>query len=102
MQRLKPQRASIGRVQPAKRPALDGDMARVMNVLRRLTREAMPCPCNSDLGKLAGVGNASQASYVLRKLSEAGFIRSVIVNAATGARVITIIASGAQTREPRP
>jgi hypothetical protein len=98
--RLRLQRGSVGRAPKPAVPKLDGDMARVMNILRACARDRLPCPTNRDLAKRAGVGNADQASYVLKKLVRDGFIRVTIVNAATGQRVVTILATSAQTAGP--
>ncbi|UAK24368.1 hypothetical protein [Sphingomonas nostoxanthinifaciens] len=97
MQRLRPARAAVGRDPRQTRMRLDGDMARVMSVIRRCARTRQPCPQNRVLARLAGVINAS---YQLQKLVDAGFIESRIVDAASGARIITVKETGASTAVP--
>jgi hypothetical protein len=99
--RLKPKRASIGRdPRPIAAQSTDGDMARMMRVLRRLAQAGQECPVNRELAKLSGVGNADRASYVLKKLVASGDITLEIVNKATGARIITIVATSDKTAVP--
>jgi hypothetical protein len=97
VRRLRTGRAAIGRAPAAGKPRLDGDMARVLHVIRQCVRARMPCPANRALAKKAGVHNPS---YVLQKLSERGVIESRVVNPATGARIVTIVATGEATASP--
>jgi len=98
IRRLKIEKGSIGRSPAPRRARLDGDMARVLRVLRDCARHGQPCPQNRELGQRASVQNPS---YQIQKLVAGGFILSRIVDAAKGLRVITILASGVETAEPR-
>jgi len=87
----------ILRTPKAKQPTLDGDMARVLRVIRRCIRAGKPCPPNRQLAKEAGVQNPS---YALQKLVAAKVITNTIVNPKEGARVIVIMATGEATAMP--
>jgi hypothetical protein len=102
VRRIKPsKRVSIGHDRRAPTgPKYDGDMSRMLRVLRLLAREQKPCPANRDLAKLARLGNGDQASYALKKLVKAEAIAVEIVRASTGERIVTLVDSGEKTAAP--
>lgn len=87
----------ISRTPKAKQPVMDGDMARIMRVIRRCIRDGERLPSNRELAKVSGVANPS---YALAKLVKAKIITNEIVHPCEGWRVITIVASGAATAMP--
>lgn len=89
--------APIVRTAKARQPVLDGDMARLLRVIRRMVRAGEVCPPNRALAKQSGVANPS---YALRKLVAAKVITSEIIHPAEGTRVITIVATGEATAMP--
>jgi hypothetical protein len=101
--RLKPRRGSVGRDPQRPASTMDGDMVRLLRVLRACVQadKPEPCPANRELAKRANLGNADRASYVLKKLIAIEAIAVEIVNKATGERVVTIVATGARTAVPQ-
>jgi len=97
MQRLSASPIPLGKPRKAKAPQMDGDMARVLRVLRLCARHQRVCPCNRDLGREAGVRNAS---YAIQKLVDAKIIESRILDRVKGTRLISIIATEQRTALP--
>jgi hypothetical protein len=98
--RLKVRKGSVGRDPQRPGSTMDGDMRRLLGVLRACAQAGEACPANRDLAKRANLGNADRASYVLKKLVAIEAIAVVIVKPATGERVATIAATGASTAVP--
>jgi hypothetical protein len=81
-------------------PRLDGDMARLMRVLRFCARQGMPCPTNQQLAKRVGCADRERVKYALRRLRDLGKISWEVVDPATKARVVTICDTGIRTAAP--
>lgn len=68
---------------------------RLFDLLDRAARRGEPCPPNAKLASGAGLLNADQASYMLRKLQAAR--RIAVATDADGRRVVTIVSTGRRT-----
>lgn len=97
--------------QRLRRPAPQGRFAAASDdakrtlrmVLRQLVRAAKrgePCPTNAELARAVGLKDAVAASYRMRRLVKDGAI-VVEEPSPLERRVVTIVASGAQTRRAR-
>jgi hypothetical protein len=97
LQRLRPKRGVIGKPLKSNAPTLDGDMARLLRVLRLCAKQKRACPCNRELSREAKVHNPS---YILQKLTDAKVVESVVIDRVTGLRRVTILATGEETALP--
>jgi hypothetical protein len=68
----------------------------VMNAFRRAAASQAPCPSNDALARLANLPDSYAASYIVRKLRDAGRIRVEFIGPRKLRRV-TIVRSGKQT-----
>lgn len=71
---------------------------RLLKLLLLAATRGMPCPTNAAIAKLVGLPDDLAASYRLRKLQDRGLIRVAVPADPRMHRVVTIVASGAQTR----
>lgn len=69
----------------------------VFQLLRRAARCGAPCPTNAELARIVGLKDAVAASYRVRRLVKDGVIR-VEEPGPLERRVVTIVATGMQTR----
>lgn len=97
VRRLRSNPIPLGRPRPTKAPRIDGDMARVLRVLRKCAREAKVCPTNRAIEREAGVRNAS---YQIQKLADAGVLASRVIDHATGTRQISFPSTEQKTALP--
>ena len=84
---------------PIRHAAPRGDDDADTRVLRALCRAAnlgQMCPSNAELAKLCGLSDPDAASYRVRKLIQAGAIRSED-QGPNRRRIVTIVASGMKT-----
>ncbi|MCZ4340160.1 hypothetical protein O4H52_00980 [Sphingomonadaceae bacterium G21617-S1] len=73
-------------------PPRDADMARLLSILTGYARKGVPCPSNRDLARRAELSNGDRASYLIKCLVGAGYIRCEVVPAHKGwHRIITIV-----------
>jgi len=79
--------------------ANDGKMTTraVLRLLSQAASKGWPCPTNAELAKRVGLKDAVAASYRVRRLVQSG---AIIVEEPSPSerRVVTIVATGAQTR----
>lgn len=73
-------------------PPRDADAARLLTILTGFARRGVPCPSNRDLARQADLTNGDRASYLVKCLVAAGYIRCEVVGARKGwHRIITIV-----------
>jgi hypothetical protein len=72
----------------------------VFQLLRRAAQRDEPCPTNAQLARMVGLKDAVAASYRVRRLVRDGLIR-VEEPSPLERRVVTIVASGKQTRRAK-
>ncbi|CAD7335349.1 winged helix-turn-helix domain-containing protein [Sphingomonadales bacterium 58] len=79
--------------------ASDGKMTTraVLRILSQAAGRDLPCPTNAELAKRVGLKDAVAASYRMRRLVADGKI-TVEEPSPTERRVVTIVATGKQTR----
>jgi hypothetical protein len=79
--------------------ANDGKMTTraVLRLLAQAASKGLPCPTNAELAKRIGLKDAVAASYRVRRLVQSGAI-VVEEPSPSERRVVTIVATGAQTR----
>jgi DNA-binding Lrp family transcriptional regulator len=69
----------------------------VLRLLAQAASKGLPCPTNAELAKRIGLKDAVAASYRVRRLVQSGAI-VVEEPSPSERRVVTIVATGAQTR----
>lgn len=98
---LRPARRSAGFAPRGRFVAASDDAKRttqmVLRVLTRAARRGDPCPTNAEIARIVGLKDAVAASYRMRRLVKAG---AIVVDAPSPIerRVVTIVATGQQTR----
>ncbi|WP_278983233.1 winged helix-turn-helix domain-containing protein [Sphingobium yanoikuyae] len=75
-------------------------MRAVLQVLRRAAKRGEPCPTNAEIARIVGLKDAAAASYRVRRLVKGGAI-VVEEPSPLERRVVTIAATGAQTRRAK-
>lgn len=71
---------------------------RVLKLLLTAAKRNLPCPTNASIANLVGLSDELAASYRVRRLQARGLIRVHVPADPRQHRVVTIVASGDQTR----
>lgn len=96
------QKRATAKAEAAPIAAAEADEAQDV-ILRRLKRCAnlnMQCPSDAELAREAGLATRARAAWRLRKLEKAGTIKTRTTGDVAVPRVVTIVATGKQTKVP--
>lgn len=94
--RKRPVEVAVAARPPVEPVSDDGDDARLLNWLRRCANMRMPAPTNAEIANAYNLRNPSAASYLMRKLREAGAI-TWVDDGPAWRRSVTIVATGRST-----